>query len=255
MSTQPLVSIVIPTYNSAGFLGYTIGSAVQQTYPNWDMWIVDDGSTDNTEQVVQPYLKAYPNIHYTKLEKNSGGAAVPRNVALKQTNASLIAFLDADDMFMPTKLQEQVPFMRDRRAAISYTGYRRITPDGGKTGHLIHVPEQLDYKRYANNTCITLSTSMVNREETGDIEFSDKYRGKEDCLLWYDLLHTFEAYGLNKDLARYRRGHETLSSNIFQAAKANWEIYHKEMLDLTEFERLTSFGGYVINAVKKRLLF
>ncbi len=255
--TQPRVSIITPAYNAEKYIGACIDSVVAQTYSNWDMWIVDDASTDRTEQVVQPYLQAHPNIHYIRMEKNTGSPAAPRNVALEQAQGRYVAFLDGDDMFMPTKLQKQVAFMQEKNCAISYTGYRRLSADGNKTGELKRVPEQLTYKSYLRNTCITMCSSAIDLEKTGPIRFDEQVpRGRDDFALWVDLLKKkHQAFGLNKDLTRFRQGHGSISSNFAEMAKGSWNVYKKYASDLNVVERVAAFCSYGAHAVAKRLVF
>ena len=103
-----LVSIITPSYNTAKFIGKTIESVQNQTYQNWEMIIVDDCSTDNTDEVIDGYLSDQ-RIKYIKNEKNSG-AAVSRNRALRETKGKWIAFLDSDDLWSPKKLEKQISF-------------------------------------------------------------------------------------------------------------------------------------------------
>ena len=106
-----LVSIIMPSYNTAGFIAETIESVINQTYHNWELLIVDDCSPDNTDEVVKPYL-ADTRIKYFKNEKNSG-AAVSRNRALREAKGKWMAFLDSDDLWRSEKLEKQIDFMNN----------------------------------------------------------------------------------------------------------------------------------------------
>lgn len=106
---EELVSIIMPSYNTANFIGATIGSVLIQTYKNWELLIVDDCSTDNTDEIVSRYDDE--RIIYLKNAKNSG-AAISRNIALENAKGKWIAFLDSDDLWYPTKLEEQIKFMK-----------------------------------------------------------------------------------------------------------------------------------------------
>ena len=103
-----LVSIIMPSYNTAKFISETIDSVLAQTYENWELIIVDDCSKDDTDTVVARYTD--PRIRYLKNEVNSG-AAVSRNRALREAKGRWIAFLDSDDLWTPEKLQKQIRFM------------------------------------------------------------------------------------------------------------------------------------------------
>lgn len=109
---MPLVSVIIPTYNSAKFLSRAIGSVLGQTYRNLELIIVDDASTDGTLAIIRGYAEKDPRITYIVLEKNSGGPVAPINRGLGVARGEFIAFLDHDDEWLPEKLQEQVAVLQ-----------------------------------------------------------------------------------------------------------------------------------------------
>lgn len=119
-----LVSIIMPSYNTGRFISETIESVLAQSYSKWELIIVDDCSTDNTDDVVNPYLDD-TRIHYIKNDTNSG-AAVSRNRALREAKGKWIAFLDSDDLWESDKLKKQVAFMKDNNYHFSYTNYISI---------------------------------------------------------------------------------------------------------------------------------
>ena len=109
----------MPSYNTAEYIGESIKSVVNQTYTDWELIIVDDRSTDNTDDAVAPFLSD-ARIKYFKNEKNSG-AAVSRNKALREAKGKWIAFLDSDDLWLPEKLEKQIAFMEENGYHFSYT--------------------------------------------------------------------------------------------------------------------------------------
>ena len=108
---EDLVSIIMPSYNTEKYIAKSIKSVLTQTYQNWELLIVDDCSTDNTDKVVEPYL-ADSRIRFFRNEQNSG-AAVSRNRALREAKGRWIAFLDSDDLWKPEKLHRQINFMQE----------------------------------------------------------------------------------------------------------------------------------------------
>lgn len=128
-----LVSIITPSYNTGRFIAETIESALAQTYGNWEMIIVDDCSTDDTDEVVAGYVKQDSRIRYIRNERNSG-AALSRNRALREARGRWIAFLDSDDLWMPEKLERQIQFMEKNGYAFSYTKYEEISEDSEPLG-------------------------------------------------------------------------------------------------------------------------
>ena len=133
-----LVSIIMPSYNTEQYIAETIQSVINQTYQNWELIIVDDCSTDNTDTVVGKIKDS--RIRYLKNEKNSG-AAVSRNKALREANGRWVAFLDSDDLWKPEKLEKQISFMMKKKCYFSYTNYEEIDADGNKTNVTITGPK------------------------------------------------------------------------------------------------------------------
>lgn len=142
MQNHGLVSIITPTWNCASFICETIRSVHAQTYPNWEMIISDDCSTDNTREVIAPYLKADSRIKYICNPKNSG-AAITRNNALKVAQGKWIAFLDSDDLWTPNKLEKQIKFMVENNYHFSYTNYCEINEQSEETGKLVTGPNHV----------------------------------------------------------------------------------------------------------------
>ena len=118
-----LVSIIMPSWNTANFIAESIQSVINQTYTNWELLIVDDCSTDNTDEVVASFKDK--RIRYFKNKKNSG-AALTRNKAMRKAQGEWIAFLDSDDLWMPEKLERQIDFMKKNGYTFSYTEYEKI---------------------------------------------------------------------------------------------------------------------------------
>lgn len=135
-----LVSIIMPSYNTAPYIKQTIQSVLDQTYANWELIIVDDCSTDNTNEVVDTIKDC--RIHYLKNEKNSG-AAISRNKALREAKGQWIAYLDSDDLWMPEKLEKQIKFMEENGYVFSYTNYEEIDVDGYETGVKVTGPKKI----------------------------------------------------------------------------------------------------------------
>ena len=123
-----LISIILPTYNRSEFIGKAIESVLAQTYGNWECVIVDDGSTDNTDEV----LSAYGDPRFVCLRQENQGVSGARNTGLAACGGGVIALLDSDDEWLPTKLETQISYMRDNGYEISQT--EEIWIRGGKRG-------------------------------------------------------------------------------------------------------------------------
>lgn len=135
-----LVSIIMPSYNTAQYIEKTIESVMEQTYTNWELIIVDDCSSDNTEKIVKGIKDE--RIKFFKNERNSG-AAISRNRALQLAKGRWIAFLDSDDIWVPEKLEKQIAFMEDNNIAFSYTNYEIIDESGKEQGIRVTGPKRI----------------------------------------------------------------------------------------------------------------
>ena len=117
---QPLVTVVIATYNRAKVLPYAIESVLWQTYENFELWIIGDKCTDNTGEVIQPYLKD-KRIHWYNLPENSGYQSVPNNEGIKRGKGQYIAYLNHDDIWLPHHLEYAVAAIQKTDADFVFT--------------------------------------------------------------------------------------------------------------------------------------
>lgn len=134
---QPLISIITPCYNAVPFIAQTIESVLTQTYPYWEMLIVDDCSTDRSAEIIQTYVKRDLRIKYFRTDHPSGSPSLPRNIAMEQAQGEYIAFLDSDDAWLPSKLEEQVIFIRSGPYDFIYSDYEKMAWDGKRNQRLI----------------------------------------------------------------------------------------------------------------------
>ncbi|MDR4949075.1 glycosyltransferase family 2 protein [Neobacillus cucumis] len=249
-SSDVAVSIITPTYNAAKFIVETIGSVKEQTFTNWEMIIVDDCSLDNTVDIVKKEIESDSRIKLIELKRNSGPARA-RNQAIAAAKGDFLAFLDSDDLWLPKKLEMQLLFMVKNNLAFSYTDYRIMTEDGAKTDIVFKVPSKLGYKTLLKNTMIGTLTVMLDKRKVGMVQMPLNRDCSEDFGLWLSILSRgIHAYGLNEELAIYRKSENSLSSNKFKSAKKTWNTYRKvEKINLTS--SLWYFANYSINALRK----
>ncbi|HBK83026.1 MAG TPA: glycosyl transferase, partial [Flavobacterium sp.] len=140
-----LVSIITPSYNVAKFIAETIQSVQNQTYQNWEMIIVDDNSSDETVSIVTKYILNDSRICLYQLQKNCG-AGVARNKAIEMAQGNFIAFLDADDLWKPEKLEKQLRFMQEQNIPFTYSFYEIINENGVLQNKTLTTPAQITYK-------------------------------------------------------------------------------------------------------------
>jgi glycosyltransferase involved in cell wall biosynthesis len=211
MNMNDLVTIVMPSYNTARFLPETIGSVLAQTYHNWELIIVDDCSTDDTASVVETIKD--DRIRFYKNETNSG-AAVSRNRALREAKGRWIAFLDSDDLWDPEKLERQIRFMEDNGYAFSYTNYREIDEASKPLGRIVTGPKQITRTgmySYCWPGCLTV---MFDAEKLGLLQIED-IRKNNDYAMWLRLCRKAHCWLLDETLASYRRRTGSISSHSY----------------------------------------
>ena len=246
-----LVSIITPSYNSEKFIEECVNSVFSQTYINWEMFIVDDCSTDNSREIISELALRDEKVKVIFLEENVG-AAEARNIAIRKSKGKYIAFLDSDDFWHATKLEKQLSFMTENEIAFSYTTYQFISEDGKEFLNIIKALEKMTYHSYLKNTIIGCLTVVIDREKTGKFEMPN-IRSSHDMALWLLIMKRgFPAYGLNEILAKYRVVSASNTANKFQAAKEVWGVYRKvERLNILYAS--FCFIGYAFNAIRKRL--
>ena len=245
------VSVITASYNCAKFIEESIKSVLNQTYDNLELIIVDDCSTDNTEEIVNEYIKKDSRIKFYRLNNNSG-AAVARNKGLDEATGRFIAFLDSDDIWYKQKLEKQINFMQTNNYGFSFTSYRLIDENGGLLNKEIRVPNEITYKKLLKNTIIVCLTVIIDKELIGDFKMP-LVRAGQDTATWLSILRNGNiAYGYDEVLASYRLVNGSISSNKFKALKRTWNTYRKlEKLNLLKSSYY--FSNYVLNAIKKRI--
>jgi teichuronic acid biosynthesis glycosyltransferase TuaG len=250
---RPLVSIVTPAYNSARFILEAIESVQAQTYPCWELIVVDDCSQDNTRELVESKAEEDERIILIRLAQNRG-TAVARDTAMEKARGRYVAFLDSDDLWLPNKLEEQLDFMKKKDAAFSFSSYRTIDETGKPLGAPVLVPSLIDYKGLLKNTTIGCLTVMLDRSKTGPLSMSNTLvkRGQEDYVLWFRLLRCgLTAHGVQKELARYRLLQGSLSRDKVRAARRMWKLY-REVEGLSLPYSAWCFSNYALRAYLKR---
>lgn len=198
-----LVSIIMPSYNTAPYIAKSIQSVIDQTYKDWELIIVDDCSKDNTDEVIKPYLND-ARIKYLENDRNSG-AAVSRNRALREAKGRWIAFLDSDDLWMPKKLEKQIAFMEKNGYHFSYTNYSEIDMKGDKTGVIVTGPKRITEAGMFNYCWPGCLTVMYDAEIVGLIQIAD-IKKNNDYAMWLKVCRKTDCYLLDEELALYRRG-------------------------------------------------
>ncbi|EHK2400592.1 glycosyltransferase family 2 protein [Clostridium perfringens] len=223
---QDLVSIIMPSYNTAKYISETIESVQSQTYPFWELIIVDDCSTDNTDEVVKPYLLD-DRIRYLKNESNSG-AAISRNRALREARGRWIAFLDSDDVWLAEKLERQLNFMIKNNYKFTYTDYR-IRLNGEWMPYINIGPKKITKLKLYNYCYFSTITVIYDREYVGLIQIAD-LKKNNDYAMWFQIIEKTPCYRFPECLSYYYRHNNSISSgNKLRLIKHHYIMYRKAL--------------------------
>ena len=247
-----MISIVTPVYNAATFIRQTIEMVQAQTYTDWELLLVDDGSKDGSAEVIEAYLKENPDKRIRLINKACNeGAALTRNRGIKEAKGRYIAFLDADDVWLADKLETQMTFMERKNAGFVFSAYEFGDEEAIGTGRIVHVPETLTYKKALSRTVIFTTTVLLDTEKIAKELIYMPNVPSEDSATWWQILRAGNvAYGLDQVLAIYRRPVKSLSSNKLKAIQRIWYLYRKvEKLPLIRSALL--LFSWALNGLKK----
>lgn len=246
-----MVSVIMPSYNTAEYIAESIQSVLNQTYTNWELIIVDDCSTDNTDETVEPYLRD-SRISYLKNDKNSG-AAVSRNRALREAKGKWIAFLDSDDLWLPEKLEKQIAFMENNGYHFSYTSYIEIDEESKPNGKCITGPKRITKHGMYNYCWLGCLTVMYDAEYVGLIQIAD-IKKNNDYAMWLKVCKKADCYLLNQVLGEYRRGRagSVSSHSIRTMIKWHYKLFREAEGQNIVFAIINTGRNMVFGFYKKK---
>lgn len=218
-----LISIIMPSYNTAQYIELSIKSVCAQTYTNWELIIVDDCSTDNTDEIVAAFHDE--RIKYFKNEKNSG-AAISRNRALREAKGRWIAFLDSDDIWLPEKLERQLLYMKNNGYSFSYTDYR-IQLNGNWLPYICTAPNKINKWKLYNYCYFSTITVMYDKDVVGLIQIAD-LKKNNDYAMWFEAVKKTSFHRLPECLSYYIKHENSISSgNKVKLIKHHYILFRK----------------------------
>ena len=221
-----LVSIITPTYNSAKFIAETIQSVQNQTYQNWEMIIVDDGSSDETESVVLSIIQNDNRIQFHKLSQNSG-PAVARNTGIEKASGAYMTFIDADDIWFPTFIENNIKTIQETGIPFVFSSYRRANEQLEFVYSDFIVPNKVSYSDILKSNSISCLTAFLDIKKLGK-KYMPLIRKRQDMGLWLNYLKVIPfAHGIQETQAIYRIRENSLSRKKSDLIKYQWQFYRE----------------------------
>lgn len=221
-----LVSIITPTFNAEKYIRDTLQSVLNQSYQNWEMILVDDASTDQTVKIINDFAEKDVRFKLFKLSKNSGNGFA-RNVALEKATGKYIAFLDADDLWFPLKLEKQIQFLKTNNLPFTFSFYDCIDEDGNSLNKRVEAPTELTYNQLFFCNYVGNLTAIYDADYFGKIIMETSQK-RQDWRIWLTILKQIKtARPIPESLAFYRIRKDSVSSSKFKLIKHNFGVYRE----------------------------
>jgi len=230
---MPTVSVIIHTYNNEKFIAETVASVLNQTYKDYEIIVVDDGSVDGTRDVLMPYMQKI-RYHY----KENGGIASAKNAGIGLSQAEFVAFLDHDDLWVPDKLQLQMEHFNENPQIglvyAKYTSFRdgeelRTKPEKGYSGWI--------FKELLSKSFIQTSTVVVKRECLDAVgPYDETFFLGDEYDMFLRIARKFQCGFVDKGLTRYRVHDTNASNNDFLFDNENLGVYKKIYNNFTDLD-------------------
>ncbi|MEN2414525.1 glycosyltransferase family 2 protein [Flavobacterium mesophilum] len=221
-----LVSIIVPTYNTEKFIRQTIESVQNQTYSNWEMILADDASTDKTVVIIEEFAQKDSRIKLFKLPENKGNGFA-RNTALEKATGKYIAYLDADDLWFPEKLEKQIQFLKANNLHFTFSFYDSIDEEGNDLNRRVESPNPLTYKELFFCNYVGNLTAIYDADYFGKIILETSQK-RQDWRIWLTILKQIKiAKPVPEPLAFYRIRKDSVSSSKFKLIKHNFGVYRE----------------------------
>lgn len=233
---QPLVSIITPTFNSEKYISETINSVQNQTYENWEMIVVDDGSLDDTRKIVTDIANQDSRIQFYPQPQNVGPAKA-RNIGIDNAKGKYMTFLDADDIWFPYFIENSIRTISETNIHFVFSSYRRSNENLELVYSDFIVPEKVTYTDILKTNSISCLTAFIDIEVLGKKNMPEIFK-RQDMGLWLKYLKEIPfAYGIKETQAIYRIRENSLSRNKSKLLKYQWQFY-REVEKLNFFQSI-----------------
>lgn len=229
-----LVSIITPCYNGSRFISQTINSVISQSYQKWEMIVIDDGSTDNSAEIVREFCAHEPRVRL--ICQANGGSANARNHGIREAQGQYIALLDADDLWKTDFLSEQIAFMKEKDTLCVYSSYERIDVNSKECLSPLICKPSITYKDMLVRNYVGCLTGLYDCSKNGKIYLHEELKSiRDDYAYWLDVVKISGiAYGNQKVLAKYRVLQNSTTGKKKKLIKAQYKFY-RNYLKLNPF--------------------
>lgn len=246
---KALVSIITPSYNSAKFIAETIKSVQNQTYQTWEMIIIDDGSSDETEAVVCSFTETDKRIQFHKLGQNSG-PAVARNTGIEKASGDYMTFIDADDIWFPTFIENNIQTIQETGIPFVFSSYKRANEQLEFVYSDFIVPHKVSYTDILKSNSISCLTAFLDIKKLGK-KYMPLIRKRQDMGLWLNYLKVIPfAHGIQETQAIYRIRENSLSRKKSDLIKYQWQFY-RNVEKLNVFQSLYYMSHWMYRGFMK----
>jgi teichuronic acid biosynthesis glycosyltransferase TuaG len=216
------VSVIIPCYNAQAYLKCAVDSVIQQTLSEWELIIIDNGSTDQSYAIASSYRDSRIQV-VSYIDQR--GAANARNVGIALAKGEFIAFLDSDDYWEPKKLAIQVQFMKDSDSALTYTDYALVNQEDQVIG-VYSPPNKASYNDILRSNYIGCSTVMINTSKLGKVYMPVDKDIREDMACWLSILRNkYTGVKVQYTLVYYRVHPHSSSFNKLKMMRSQYRTY------------------------------
>ena len=244
-----MVSVIMPAYNVAKTIMPSIESVTAQTYENWELIVIDDGSSDGTPELVRRISELDFRVRYYQNEDNLG-VAETRNRGMSLARGEWIAFLDSDDLWRDDKLEKQMQFVSETGAVISYTGTSYINESGNVYSYVLRATQTLSYKTLLHRNIMSCSSVVVRKDFMIPFPLGDIH---EDYVVWLQILKKVAyAYGIDEPLLMYRMSAHSKSAGRFHSALMTYNAYRHVGYGILTSMLFTL--RYALHSISKRFL-
>lgn len=250
---EQLISIITPLYNGSRFIAQTIDSVLAQTYPQWELLIINDGSTDNGEAIARHYAEKDSRIKV--FSQPNAGSASARNNGIRHAEGRYIALLDADDLWEPWFLERQLALLEEKKCQLVYGAHKRINALGEEVLQPFIPPLSVTYKDMLRTCSISCLTALYDTIPYGKIYLHEEFKSlRDDYIFWLEILRKCGvAYGNPSVIASYRLLGSGVTARKWKMIKPQYRVYREveKMGVIRSLYYLTCWAFYGISKYTK----